>query len=876
MDYRERAIHDADSATFHWIFSDPEVIRKREPALELTFTEWLKSGSGIFHIAGKAGSGKSTLMKYLCVDNGKTLELLQSWAESDGKELIFCQFFFWRIASIIQQKTLSGLKRALLHSVLVQVPDLAQDLFPKRWTQSKASRQGATKDRLGTGLGSREITEAFDKLMENTGILKKYRICFFIDGLDEFDLDAGIDIETETYYSLAKKLQSWATNSGGNVKMCVSSRELSEFTSRFSASQRITLEKLTEKDILVLVNHRLESNEYFSKLMEESENSRVRCVTLVNKLVAEAKGVFLWVVLMLNELEKLLSVGGTLDVLERALDSSHKDLERLVASIVKSIPEAYRGGSFYLMASMMRMTAGLRISNVMIPSKLKARERAALSHLSEGIRSHLNLDISRLVFNAADQGILLDFDEGPTVIDSDLREDLSEQSAEKKRLADRCRGLVEVVHFEVDHYRDLTFTHRSIPEALQNVFSQESLTPNISDEKVMGLLSWTLLAFCKHYILTAARKTAYGRARRLHGGAQYVRLWQRIASVLVLLSGCDLSNSKNEQTFQLLKKVDDTMMAGDFDGSTIPRNGEWEKAIRLGPYDRPVVSSRRTLYDTCLTFGLADYLAWDFDNCLRLPQQRTRLLALFSEAIYTRGETDYWSVQESWDFELDLLLQTLIQSGFSISTEYPLACARSLEEEAALAPKSLIWHHFLLEMISRGWRDLGSSRNLCRVLKTLLTFGADPDIWVSMDEADRFRALIWVSGGVHFRCEIFSAGDCFGPTFLLGARARVRYWERGEPPPMTPFKLSLRDMISNCIDAIGREREGLGDVKEFKTILDLIDQKLADRQQRVNFGKETTYLSCPCGGWRWKEKRDQEKRDQEKQDQEKQHRDFLG
>jgi hypothetical protein len=40
---------------------------------------WLAEGNGIFHISGKLGSGKSTLMKYLC-DSDRTVNLLKQWA----------------------------------------------------------------------------------------------------------------------------------------------------------------------------------------------------------------------------------------------------------------------------------------------------------------------------------------------------------------------------------------------------------------------------------------------------------------------------------------------------------------------------------------------------------------------------------------------------------------------------------------------------------------------------------------------------------------------------------------------------------------------------------------------------------------------------
>jgi len=60
-----------DEARFGDIEHDYSV---REP-----FLHWLSAGNGVFHIAGKLGSGKSTLMKFLC-DHERTTAELQKWA----------------------------------------------------------------------------------------------------------------------------------------------------------------------------------------------------------------------------------------------------------------------------------------------------------------------------------------------------------------------------------------------------------------------------------------------------------------------------------------------------------------------------------------------------------------------------------------------------------------------------------------------------------------------------------------------------------------------------------------------------------------------------------------------------------------------------
>lgn len=56
IQYRQETVAIAHQKTFGWAL-DPLSPTKLEP--------WLRTGSGIYWIKGKAGSGKSTLMKYL-------------------------------------------------------------------------------------------------------------------------------------------------------------------------------------------------------------------------------------------------------------------------------------------------------------------------------------------------------------------------------------------------------------------------------------------------------------------------------------------------------------------------------------------------------------------------------------------------------------------------------------------------------------------------------------------------------------------------------------------------------------------------------------------------------------------------------------------
>jgi hypothetical protein len=86
MHGRFEAVDDAHYKTFEWIFEPDggedyeshEGDDLRRSSSEL-FKHWLSLGRDIFHISGKLGSGKSTLMKFLC-EHDRTREGLQQWA----------------------------------------------------------------------------------------------------------------------------------------------------------------------------------------------------------------------------------------------------------------------------------------------------------------------------------------------------------------------------------------------------------------------------------------------------------------------------------------------------------------------------------------------------------------------------------------------------------------------------------------------------------------------------------------------------------------------------------------------------------------------------------------------------------------------------
>lgn len=90
MRSRYEDVEDAYPNTCHWIFDTPAP----DQLSGSSFGDWLRQGTGVYWMNGKAGSGKSTLMKYV-YDDDRTRRYLGMWTSdtplSCGYVLLFEQ-----------------------------------------------------------------------------------------------------------------------------------------------------------------------------------------------------------------------------------------------------------------------------------------------------------------------------------------------------------------------------------------------------------------------------------------------------------------------------------------------------------------------------------------------------------------------------------------------------------------------------------------------------------------------------------------------------------------------------------------------------------------------------------------------------------------
>ncbi|RSM17104.1 hypothetical protein CDV31_003997 [Fusarium ambrosium] len=176
MNERRNAVHRAYPRTLCWVLDPPE-----DDFEWYDLAQWLRSGSRMYWISGKAGSGKSTLMKYL-FDEPKTKALLSHWAS----DCSLGSFFFW-YAGNTEQKSLRGLMRAILHQLLSHPlhRSLIPELLPDMWHLAHVHEDDLKDPSEG------DLLYAFEKFAQRKmdGPLAEAKFCFFIDGLDEFSGD---------------------------------------------------------------------------------------------------------------------------------------------------------------------------------------------------------------------------------------------------------------------------------------------------------------------------------------------------------------------------------------------------------------------------------------------------------------------------------------------------------------------------------------------------------------------------------------------------------------------------------------------------------------------------------------------------------------
>lgn len=259
-------------------------------------------------------------MKYL-VTHESTETALRAW--SGGKSLTIGKFFFWN-AGTPMQKSLQGLLQSLLYEILRQQPEWISNLCPSRWSSDMAAFEPWT---------IAEIKAIICRLVNEE--LASSKFCFFIDGLDEYSGDPTeiLDCLKEIDCSI-------------HIKLCLASRPWNCFENVLggTAKRKLYLEEHTREDIVNYTQHCL--SDTFRR--HKNANPDSSASILSRKIATRARGLFLWVALAINSLQRGIANADDLGTICKRLEIFPPELEDFFQHILRQIEHIYRSKSLCL------------------------------------------------------------------------------------------------------------------------------------------------------------------------------------------------------------------------------------------------------------------------------------------------------------------------------------------------------------------------------------------------------------------------------------------------------------------------------------------------------------------------------------------------
>jgi len=534
------------------------------------------------------GSGKSTLMKFIC-DHPETVRGLERW--SGDKTLVRCNFFFWKPGTPLQ-RSLLGLVRSLLHSILSQCPEAVPESFPQHWDPLRYNPWTPPQE---ISLGSDEILSAFNYLLSDSDIFRDHRFCFFIDGLDEF-----VE-EVLTHRSLVDALHDWVRASEGRLKICVSSRELPSFLDRLPDNQRIRLQDLTSLDICQVIDQGLDGNDHFQSL---SSTDWEGCENLKNSIAGKADGVFLWVALTLKMVHEGLEHREKLAHIAGKIDSLPQSLEDLLDFTLSSVPKDQRKMTYCFLAYAMHNIHSLDLQDL----------------TEDDVRS-LWGPMSLLRFSFLD-----DYIEDEQFAMRLAMCNMSNQQLEDRvkastaQIQGRCKGLLEVRELE-SHWRTeldspsyIAFTHRSIPEFLEDYLLRNEVKKYMSEFDVVAAHLQTILAQFKSLAIPTTEEPTLAHIR--------ARLIEAVRPPLNhLFFSVNRSGVDKSRYYYAIRALDEAMRAR-YAESSFAVNGVWANG-KIFPSIKAQRATRTKVLQTPLLTACVschEYVIWEANKNSRIVQ----------------------------------------------------------------------------------------------------------------------------------------------------------------------------------------------------------------------------------------------------------------
>ncbi|KAI1170769.1 hypothetical protein F4777DRAFT_583560 [Nemania sp. FL0916] len=262
---------------------------------------------GLLWLKGKPGAGKSVLIKEA---------FRQAVLGQDKSDYLTAAFFFNAKGDELENSPL-GLFRSLLYQLL---PRDKWDLrhFYRLW------RRTNRKD--GTKVCTWQETQLRDFFQSRFTHERDKRTLIFIDALDECDAKS-----VRSQASFWREVTESAYKAGVHLNVCISTRSFPSIT--VPNCQELVVENYNSNDIITYVNQKFT----LSIADKEPEWELLR-----DKVLRKATGVFLWVVLVVDDILSRWDDGESIQFLLMRLDTVPEELQSLFRMMFASLDSNMR------------------------------------------------------------------------------------------------------------------------------------------------------------------------------------------------------------------------------------------------------------------------------------------------------------------------------------------------------------------------------------------------------------------------------------------------------------------------------------------------------------------------------------------------------
>jgi ankyrin repeat protein len=301
MNQRQLRVEEVLKGTCQWIYGNPKYLKwisHKESGQHQNFL-WVK---------GKAGSGKSTLMK----------NLIKHVGVENPLAIIVSFFFDARGTSL--EKTPLGLYRTLLLELFAKVPNLLQEIdiaLHQRLQMSVSDwewREDELKDLLRSVLSS----------------LRGRRVYIFVDALDECEEDNHTEhTRARDLVRFFEELLNRKTTQSPTMYLCLSSRHYPLITVRnCTRSLVLCMEEENSADITQYIEYWLRTGPPTSTLKDRE---------LIQDIATRSNGVFLWAVLVVQKILISRDRGKSKAYLKTLLRETPVGLDPLFRQILQDV-----------------------------------------------------------------------------------------------------------------------------------------------------------------------------------------------------------------------------------------------------------------------------------------------------------------------------------------------------------------------------------------------------------------------------------------------------------------------------------------------------------------------------------------------------------